>query len=406
MVAEHNTDISNVREQLQQYILQIEDLAALQERNRIARDIHDSLGNALTTLNIQLQTALKLWHLDPAQAQEFLAEAHRLGAIAIKEVRQSVSNIRESELSEKSPEELIDALVENFHASTGITPSTKINLPKLPIKVATTIYRIVQESLTNICKYAEATEVKIELEAAADSLHLTVQDNGKGFNMSQKRAGFGLQGMHERVAAINGTVQIESEPGCGCKITVEIPLLQVSTQEDKKPEVEEIRLPAPEKVKVEVEEVVPSLALSPEHHKRLENILLQLIGPVAPTLLVQVIASACTVEEFIDKLALHLTIHQQMELRKQTIFLFEKPRVQPEVVSHNLPTPEPQDLSESFIGQCEENLAIVIGPIASFLVQKAMKSHPGISRSQLVNILAHEISDPQTALNFKMRLLS
>jgi signal transduction histidine kinase len=75
-------------EQLQEYSAKIEDLAAVQERNRIARDIHDSLGHALTSLNIQLQTAGKLWQKNPNQAHFFLAQAQKLGTIAMKEVRQ------------------------------------------------------------------------------------------------------------------------------------------------------------------------------------------------------------------------------------------------------------------------------------------------------------------------------
>jgi len=434
VVADNNTDLSNAREQLRQYILQIEDLAALQERNRIARDIHDSLGNALTTLNIQLQTALKLWSLDPAQAQQFLAEAHRLGAIAIQEVRQSVRSIRENELPEQSPEALINALVENFHSSTGILPSTTINLSgRLPIKVVTTIYRIVQESLTNICKYAQATEVQIQLDSTPNHLCLIIQDNGKGFKTSQHRTGFGLQGMGERVTALQGTLNIESKPGKGCKITVELPLEQVDEEEEnseenfglKTPQRTEktsqedfgLKIPSrtektsqedfgskiPQKAEVEAK---PSIALSSEHYKRLESILAHLIGPVASTLLQQVIPSAFSFEELINKLTLHLTEHQQMELREKAIFLLQESTVQPKIISESLPAQQSQDISEGFIHQCERDLAELIGPIASFLVQKAVNSSQGISRSELVDILATKIPEPQIALKFKMRLLS
>lgn len=81
-------------EQLQEHSQKIEDLAAVQERNRIARDIHDSLGHTLTSLNIQLQTAVKLWQKSPEQAHTFLVQAQKLGAIAMKEVRQSVDTLR------------------------------------------------------------------------------------------------------------------------------------------------------------------------------------------------------------------------------------------------------------------------------------------------------------------------
>ncbi len=237
MVGENHIDLSIAREQMLQHILQIEDLAAMQERKRIARDIHDSLGNALTSLNIQLQTAHKLWSLDPTLAEKFLAEAQRLGAIAIQEVRQSVSNMREIVPLEQSLTVLIDSLVQNFHQVTGILPSTKINLPaSLSTEVVKTLYRIIQESLTNICKYARATKVDINLYHTSDNLCLIIKDNGKGFQLSQKKAGFGLQGMQERVLALKGNFKIETEPGYGCRIIVNLPLEKQETWEQATPE--------------------------------------------------------------------------------------------------------------------------------------------------------------------------
>ncbi|GEM_PF-4636508 len=92
-------------EQLHQYAQQIEDLAAVQERNRMAHDIHDSLGHALTALNVQLQSALKFWQVDPDQAQKFVAQSKQLGSMAMQEVRCSVSALR-ADLPERSPLQL------------------------------------------------------------------------------------------------------------------------------------------------------------------------------------------------------------------------------------------------------------------------------------------------------------
>ncbi len=404
MVAEHNIDLSTAHEQLRQYILEIEDHAALQERNRIARDIHDSLGNALTTLNIQLQTALKLWHLDPVQAGQFLAEAQRLGIIAVKEVRQSVSNMRSDGLPEQSLEALIDSLVENFHSSTGVLPSTKINLSvPLPVKVVTTIHRIVQEALTNICKYAEATEVQIHLSATPNNLCLIIQDNGKGFRLAQNKTGFGLQGMGERVAALKGNLNIETEPGSGCKLTVELPLVQPIVGEQKKLEEPSLRLTIPEQAKAEAQ---PSLVFSPEQYNRVENLLAELIGPVAPTLLRQVAASVPSYKELIDNLALHLPFSQQIEFKKKARFLLEESTDQLESRSDNLPSKEPEAITESFVRQCERDLAELMGPIASFFVQEVINSSGQISRSEFLKILAAKIPDSQTALIFHLRQIS
>lgn len=212
-------------EQLQQYALQIEDLAAVQERNRIAREIHDSLGHALTALNVQIQTAIRLWSVNPASAESFLAQAQRLGEMAMKEVRQSVRALREDVPDERPLEDAIASLVEDFRQGTGLCPSTKINLGViLPLPVVRTLYRIVQECLTNIYKYALATEVKIEIVATNDSINLRVEDNGRGFDLNEKIAGFGIQGMQERVAALEGYFHLETKPNCGCRIIVELPL--------------------------------------------------------------------------------------------------------------------------------------------------------------------------------------
>ncbi|OUL30890.1 hypothetical protein BV378_03210 [Nostoc sp. RF31YmG] len=251
MVAEHHIDLSIAREQMLQHILQIEDLAALQERKRIARDIHDSLGNALTTLNIQLQTAHKLWNLDPTLAEKFLAEAQRLGAIAIQEVRQSVSSMREIAPLEQTLTDLIDSLVQNFYQVTGILPSTNINLPvSLSTEVVKTLYRIIQEGLTNICKYAGATKVDINLSYTSSNLCLSIQDNGKGFSLLQNKTGFGLQGMQERVLALKGNCNIDTEPGYGCRITVNLPLEQQTVWEQSISE-EDFNLKIVDKIPVE-----------------------------------------------------------------------------------------------------------------------------------------------------------
>jgi signal transduction histidine kinase len=217
--------LADTNEQLHQYALQIEDLAAVRERNRIARDIHDSLGHALTALNVQLQTAGKLWHNDLNQSRSFLTQAQRLGELAIKEVRQSVGALRADAREEVPLEAAIESLVEDFRKGTGITITTQMTLNRVPSPhVIKVLYRIVQEALTNICKHAHATRVMIKLSASPDKMGLTIEDNGRGFQLDSKPTGFGLQSMRERVAALKGDLQLITKPGEGCKITIELPL--------------------------------------------------------------------------------------------------------------------------------------------------------------------------------------
>jgi signal transduction histidine kinase len=216
-------------EQLRQYALQIEDLAAVQERNRIAREIHDSLGHALTALNVQLQTASKLWHIDLSQAQSFLTQARRLGEVAIKEVRHSVNTLRADSREDEPIETAIASLVEDFYQGTGVAVYTQIELKAtLSPQITKTLYRIVQEALTNICKHAQATKVWIQLKTTLDEVSLKIEDNGQGFRVNSEKTGFGLQGMQERVTALQGDFYLETLPGAGCRIIVDLPLQKVS----------------------------------------------------------------------------------------------------------------------------------------------------------------------------------
>ncbi|MEH2182188.1 sensor histidine kinase [Nostoc sp.] len=216
-------------EKLRQYAMQIENQATLEERNRIAREIHDSLGHSLTALNLQLETALKLWQSNPGKAETFLTTAKELGSKALKDVRQSVSTMRSNPLQEQSLEDAIASLSENFHRFNGILPNYQINLEySLPPEINTAIYRITQESLTNISKYADATEVKWELTTIKSNLRLIIQDNGKGFDVEQNTTGFGLQSMRDRTLALGGKFNINSTLGSGCKITVNIPLTRLT----------------------------------------------------------------------------------------------------------------------------------------------------------------------------------
>jgi signal transduction histidine kinase len=219
--------LETANDRLRHYALRIEDQAALQERNRIARDIHDSLGHSLTALNLQLETALKLWSVNPTQARTFLAEAKQLGTTALQEIRQSVSVLRSDPLRDQSLEVALNALVQNFYRTTGVSPTCQLQLPYTPAsEVATTIYRIVQEALTNICKYSRATTVNIQLQPDVrllDQLILIIQDNGKGFEVRQNTTGFGLQSMRERTLSVGGQFQVISQPNAGCQIRATFP---------------------------------------------------------------------------------------------------------------------------------------------------------------------------------------
>ncbi len=209
--------------QLRQYALRIEDQATLQERNRIAREIHDGLGHTLAAQTIQINNSLLYWESDPNQSLTCLKQAKQLGAEAFLEVRKSVSMMRSNPLQNQSLETALNRLLTDFQKTTGIAVNSYFqNSISLSMEVNVALFRIVQESLTNVAKHAQATAIDIQLQKN-DHIYLSISDNGQGFHPTQNTTGFGLQGMRERSMAIGGTFSLESQPEKGCYITISLP---------------------------------------------------------------------------------------------------------------------------------------------------------------------------------------
>ncbi len=217
-------------EQLYQYSLQIEDQATLQERTRIAREIHDSLGHLLTAQSVVLEnTTLSLNTASP-EAIAYLNDSKRLGAAARRELRQAILMLRSDPLDGKPLKDAIAHLIAEFSQMSGLQPTLQMQIPRqIPHRYQVSAYRILEEALTNIQKHSEATQVTIKLEiqpGVAETtpiLFLQIIDNGKGFNPQQNQTGFGLQGMKERAESLGGQLQICAD--FGCCVTVRLPLL-------------------------------------------------------------------------------------------------------------------------------------------------------------------------------------
>jgi signal transduction histidine kinase len=210
-------------QQLRDYALQVEALATAQERNRIAREIHDALGHSLTVFNLHLDAALQLWRTDPQEAHGLLVEAKQVAATTLQEVRQSVAELRADPLAGQLLSRAIQGLCDDFQRGTGIQPHyTCPEFLELPQSIKLALYRIVQESLTNICKYAQASQVSIQVRQEAGQLMVTITDDGQGFDPQTNTTGFGLQGMRERTLGLGGEWQLHSSPGRGCKIQVKL----------------------------------------------------------------------------------------------------------------------------------------------------------------------------------------
>lgn len=204
---------------------EVETLAATLERTRIAREIHDSLGHTLTTLNVQLELAQALCDRDPQQTRQSLDKAKQLASQGLKDVRQALQTLRQHN---RNLNEDLSNLIAEFRQissanSQSIAISSTINLPPLPLQMGHQIYHIVKEGLTNIQKHAHASRVIVKASLTTDGITLELGDNGKGFNSQTSHPGFGLRGMQERVQLLGGQFQIHSTPDRGTLIQVTVP---------------------------------------------------------------------------------------------------------------------------------------------------------------------------------------
>lgn len=227
VLAEHESKAKLVKahRRLRNYALKIENQAILQERNRIAREIHDSVGHYLTAQSIQLENTALFLTKEPDKAANYLAKARQLGKEALASIRASVATLRKNPLKERSLIEILNQLTTEFQLNTNINITSKIDLiTPLTADITTALYRIVQEALTNISKHSQATQVKLQLKETTEKITLFIQDNGDGFNPSENTTGFGLQGIQERAEALAGKFTLKSADGEGCQIIVEIPL--------------------------------------------------------------------------------------------------------------------------------------------------------------------------------------
>lgn len=222
-------ELETAQAQLRAHADQVEELAVARERNRLAREIHDTLGHYLTILAVQLETALKLEeHADPRLHHE-LVEARRVAAECLAEVRQSVSALRPTDLTRTTLSQALARLVREFEA---VLPEAELvfdaeeNIDALAPEIRVALYRCTQEALTNVRKHARATKVLVRLRVDAGQVELTVLDNGQHAHDATAETpwGFGLQGIRERIELLGGSVLVGSEPTAGWRVEVRLPV--------------------------------------------------------------------------------------------------------------------------------------------------------------------------------------
>jgi signal transduction histidine kinase len=215
-------DLAEAHEQLRDHAAQAERLATVQERNRVARDIHDGLGHSLTVVQMQVKAARAVLPADPAKADEVLAKAQQQSEEALGAVRRSVRALREPRSTGPLPEALSTLAEEASAAGVPTRLDVSGTERPLPDEAREALYRAAQEGLTNVRKHARASRAELLLDYGVTAVRVEVRDDGVGTG-DGRSPGFGLVGLRERAAQLGGRLHVESAPGAGCTLTMEVP---------------------------------------------------------------------------------------------------------------------------------------------------------------------------------------
>ena len=231
-VEQSKRQLEETHAQLQRYAAQVEELSAARERTRIAREMHDTLGHYLTILNVQLETISKLQQRDPTRAAAEITEARHVAAQSMQELRNAINVLRLSGSEIKHLPESLAQLGREFQqgaAETELTLDLDTEFPPLAPDIQLTLYRAVQEALTNVRKHAHATKVLVRLRYEDEWLEALILDNGDGpadgaggvsADPSMPSGGFGLIGLRERVALLGGQMTAGPTSPSGFRVTV------------------------------------------------------------------------------------------------------------------------------------------------------------------------------------------
>jgi signal transduction histidine kinase len=208
---------------------QIEEAAAQEERNRLARDLHNSIKQQLFSINVGAAAAQERWERDPEGARKALADVRRSAREAMVEMQAMLHQLRPEALSTAG---LIEALREQCEAlsyRSGSEVTLELGEPvpddRMPPGAPEALFRMAQEMLANVARHARARRVRLWLERQDEKVKLRIEDDGQGFTLTRETAGMGLRNLKERAASLDGEVEIVSSPGTGTRVAVYIPLI-------------------------------------------------------------------------------------------------------------------------------------------------------------------------------------
>jgi signal transduction histidine kinase len=219
-------ELAAANQQLREYTAQAEELAVADERNRLARELHDSLGHRLTVAVVQLEGAQRLIPNDPGRAAAMIGTMREQMKEALGDLRRSLASLRAPVEADLPLDQALQRLSHEFQASTGLKVHLEINglCPDLPAAERLALYRAAQEALTNTHKHARARTIWLRLDLADETLRLVAADDGQGFSDRDPSAfSFGLRGLHERATQLGGELTLSQRLGGGAQLEFKIP---------------------------------------------------------------------------------------------------------------------------------------------------------------------------------------
>lgn len=204
-------ELLDAHRKLREYTDEVNRLSVIEERNRIARDIHDNLGHNMTALIMQLQMAEHYMKTGSGKTQEMLQNSIQTARDSLSSIREVVETLRGKERI-SSPEKAVRTLIDEFSKKTGAEINLNISGEVInDVKAGNALYHILQESLTNSVRHGSATKIEIELDYSETSVSFSIKDNGRG--SENIKEGFGMKGIRERVEDFKGSVEFQSHDG-------------------------------------------------------------------------------------------------------------------------------------------------------------------------------------------------
>ncbi|MDJ0924814.1 MAG: sensor histidine kinase [Acidimicrobiia bacterium] len=214
------------RRSLASHSATLEHLATSRERNRLARELHDTLAHSLSGIAVQLEAVKSVWDDDPDQAQAMVTQALESARGGLGEARRAIQALRASALEELGLRAALEQLGEITHERTGIAVDVAYadNVGELGPELENAVYRIADESLTNVGRHSSAELTTVELRRWGGKIRLQVTDNGSGFDVdgAVPDGHIGIKGMTERAEMVGGSLAVASRPGEGTTVTFEV----------------------------------------------------------------------------------------------------------------------------------------------------------------------------------------